>query len=187
MKNLIKIGNNLYDLEGEHFSLKMGDTFDSVKHLFETKKFTRLLSACFANSDFNDAGLLLLSNFNLINNLNLQETQITNTGIKHLKNLKNLEYLRLKENPQLTNECIDYLTEIESLVELQIHETSISLEGLKKMVVLKNLHLIVLDVFEDNYTFEGLSQLSIEIPNCEILAKGNGMFMNGNFEGKWER
>jgi hypothetical protein len=55
------------------------------------------------------------------------------------------------------------------------------------MVVLKNLHLIVLDVFEDNYTFEGLSQLSIEIPNCEILAKGNGMFMNGNFEGKWER
>lgn len=90
MENLIKIGNNLYDLDSEHFSLKMGDSFNTVKHLFEMKKFTRLSLSSFANSDFNDDGLLLLSNFILINNLNLQETEITNAGLKHLKNQKKI-------------------------------------------------------------------------------------------------
>ncbi|MFN5416855.1 MAG: hypothetical protein ACK5B9_07345 [Flavobacteriia bacterium] len=186
MENLIKIGNHYYDLESEHFSLKMNDSFKDVENLFEMKKFTRLLSASFSGSDLNDDGLLLLSNFILLENLNLQETQITNEGIKHLKKLPNLKCLRLKENPQLTNECVVYLKEIKTLVNLHIHETSINMEGLKKLIVLQNLQFIALDVFENNYTFEGLSQLSIEIPNCEILAKGSGMFLNGNFEGKWE-
>lgn len=185
MENLIKIGKNFYDLESEHFTLKLDNTFKDVEQLFILRQFTQLSSANFSGSDLNDDGLFILSNFLELDNLNLQDTQITNEGTKYLKKLKNLKYLRLKENPQLTNECISNLIEIESLKDLQIHETSINQNGLKKVTVMKGLQDITLDVFEDNYTFEELLQLSIEIPNCNILAKGDGIFFNGNFEGEW--
>ncbi len=185
MENLIKIGNNFYDLGGEHFALKFDNSFKEVEHLFSLRQIKRLVSANFSSSDLNDNGLLILSNFIELDNLNIQDTQITNEGIKYLKKLKNLKFLRLKENPQLTNECIFNLIEIESLQDLQIQETSITEEGLKNLLILKNLRNITLDVSGNNYTFEGLLQLSIDIPDCNILAKGGGVFQNGKFEGIW--
>ncbi len=90
MENLIKVGNNFYDLGSEYFSLKFDNSFKDVEHLFSMRKFTRLLSANFSGSDLNDDGLFILSNFPELENLNLQDTQLTNEGIKYLKKLKNL-------------------------------------------------------------------------------------------------
>ena len=129
------------------------------------------VSAKFSGTDLNDGGLFFISNFIELESLDLQDTQITNKGIKHLKKLVNLTSLRLKDNPQLTNDCVADLVEIVNLKDLQIHETSINQNGLKKLIKLQNLENIILEVFNGNYTFEGLLEISKEKPNCNILAK----------------
>ena len=90
METLIKIGNHFYDIKSEHFSLKFGDSVGNVKELFNLRQFTHLKSASFSCSDLNDEGLSFLSNFIQIENLNLQETEITDDGTKYLKKLINL-------------------------------------------------------------------------------------------------
>ena len=155
--------------------IEIGNKFYEIQYNF----------ASFSCSDLDDEGLSTVSDYIEIENLNLQETEITNNGIKYLKKLKYLNILRLKGNPQLTNECIPYLTDLENLQELQIHETSIDQDGLEKLVVLEHLENIVLEVWENNFTYEGLLKFSIAMPNCTILAKGDGEFHNGKFNGKW--
>lgn len=185
METLIKIGNHYYDLNSAYFSLKWETSHNYIHDLSNLRQFSNLISASFSSSNLKDEGLAYVVNCNEIENLNLQETEITNEGIKYLKKLKKLKYLRLKENPQLTNECISNLAEIEHLEDLQIHGTSITEDGLKNLAILENLKDITLSVRENNYTFEGLLKLSIVIQNCTILAKGDGIFYNGKFEGDW--
>ena len=186
METLMKIANHYYDMESEHFLLKYGESVSDINELFNLRKFTNLKSASFSNSDLNDEGLSFLSTLIQIENLNLQSTQITNNGTKYLKKFENLKYLRLKDNPQLTNDCIYNLIAMKNLQELQIQETLINQEGLKKIVEMKNIKNIIIDVWNNNFTYEGLLELSASNPNCSILAKGDGEFYNGKFKGKWK-
>jgi hypothetical protein len=186
MENSIKIGNHNYDTTSEHFSLKWGESLNNFNELSYLNQFPNLTSATFTSTNLNDEGLAHVSNCRGIENLNLQDTEITNDGLKYLQNLKLLKYLRLKENSQLTDDCIPHLLELDYLHNLQIQETSITENGLKKLTALQYLEMLVIHVFDNNYTFEGLLQISHELPDCEILAKGNGSFRNGEFNGKWK-
>lgn len=191
MENSIKIGSHYYNVNIEHFCLKWDDSLSYINDLPYLNEFPNLRSASFSGSNLTDDGLACISNCSKIQSLNLQETEITNEGIKYLKKLENLSDLRLKGNPQLTNDCISNLAALDFLFNLQIHETSINEEGLKTFVALKNLEIhcflenICIDIRGNNYTFEGLLDISGKIPGCAILAKGNGEFLNGTFDGKW--
>ncbi|BAP33238.1 uncharacterized protein CHSO_4201 [Chryseobacterium sp. StRB126] len=191
MENSIKIGNHYYDINSEHFCLKREQSLSYINDLPLLNQFPNLTSASFSCSNLNDDGLAHISDCRKIEYLDVQDTEITNEGIKHLKKLENLKYLRLKENSQLTNDCIPDLAALDFLFDLQIHETSINEEGLKKFVALKNLEIycflenICINIRDNNYTFEGLLDISKKIPDCAILAKGNGEFLNGTFDGKW--
>lgn len=188
MENSIKIGNHFYDINSEHFCLKWGESLSNFNELSYLNQFLNLRSATFTNTNLNDEGLAIVSNCSMIDNLNLQDTEITNEGIQHLQNLYSLKYLRLKENFQLTDECVPYLIELDRLTNLEIQETSITENGLKKLTALEYLEKITIYIRDNNYTFEGLLQISSELPeDCELLAKGNGAFYNGKFEGKWKR
>ncbi|MFZ4930225.1 hypothetical protein [Chryseobacterium sp. Mn2064] len=186
MENSIKIGNRYYDINSEHFSLEWGESLTNFNELSYLKHFPNLTSATFTNTNLNDEGLAHISNCRRIYNLNLQDTEITNDGLKYLQNITLLQHLRLKDNLQLTDECIPHLIELDLLLDLQIQETSITQKGLKKLTALKYLEKLIIDVRKDNYTFEGLLQLSRDLPDCEILAKGDGAFCNGKFNGKWK-
>lgn len=185
MESAIKIGNHYYDINSDHFLLKREEPLSNFNELSYLDRFPNLKSASFSGTNLNDEGLLHLSNCSGIENLNLQETEITNAGMHYLKKLKKLKSLRLKDNPQLTNACISDLAELENLLDLQIHETGITEEGLRKLTVLENLETLIIDIWENNYTFEGLLKIASEIPNCNIVAKGDGIFYNGQFTGKW--
>ncbi len=48
-----------------------------------------------------------------------------------------------------------------------------------------NLEDILVNIWDNNYTYEGLLEISRKMPNCTILTKGKGDFHNGLFDGRW--
>src|SRR5262249_8787350 len=144
-----------------------------------------LKSASFCGTNLDDVGLEHVSQVATLENLDLQDTKITNDGLAHLARLPRLAYLRLKENNQLTNQCVPHLLHLPHLTELQIHETSIDQQGLQTLASMTNLRNIIVYVWNNNYTFDGLLALSARMPNCTILAKGHGDFVGGRFHGTW--
>lgn len=138
-----------------------------------------------ANTCYKDADLALLKNMQKLENLNLQETEITNDALKELITLPKLKILRLKENPQLTNDAIEYLIKIQSIEELEIHGTSIDQSGLNELLRKLSLNEVIISIYQDNYSYTELEAISRETPNCVILVKGKGEFRAGNFDGSW--
>lgn len=154
-----------------------------LKNIYD---LTYLGEASFALSELDDSGLLQISEREYLWNLNVQDTAITDQGISYLKNLKYLSHLRLKGNTQLTNACIPFLNECQELTNLQIHETSINEDGLRELNI-PGLEDLIIHVRNGNFSFEFLIEYSAKSPNCRILAKGQGEFLNGKFDGEWER
>lgn len=186
MDSLILVDGQSFPLSIERFSL--AGYSHCIQRMVELQKlavFPRLKSASFVDTNLDDVGLEYVSKVRTLEHLDLQDTKITNAGLAHLAQLPRLDWLRLKENSQLNNECVPHLQRLERLSNLQIHETSIDQKGLEQLADMQSLRDICIDVWRDNYTFEGLLALSVRMPNCTILAKGQGTFHRGRFEGKW--
>lgn len=181
----IKIGSHWYETGLEYFVLPYGDSVRKTSILPALRQLPNLKGASFGGSDLNDTGMEILCELPQLENLDLQDTQITNDGLCGLKKLKHLKHLRLKENPQLNNSCILHLKQVPSLQTLQIHDTSINQDGLDRLAGMPSLNDIVLSVHNGNYTYEKLLRLSLALPHCRILAKGQGEFLNGAFDGSW--
>ena len=186
MSQVIRIGEESFSSSIEHFSFSLDHR--DIEHMDDLKNlrlFPRLTSASFCATNLDDVGLEHVSRVPTLENLDLQYTRITDDGLACLQRLPRLACLRLKENAQLTNTCIPHLLRLDALAELQIHETSIDHHGLAKLEAMKNLRHIVLDVREGNYSFDMLLALSSRMPACTILAKGDGEFFQGRFDGVW--
>lgn len=183
---MISIDGQLFDPSSEHFSFALYHQIGDVGELAKLRGFTNLKSASFCGSGLDDVGLRYVSDVPTIENLNLQDNRISNEGLCVLERLPKLKYLRLKENAQLSNECIPHLLKLKQLMDLQIHETSIDQFGLNQLAVMGTLTDICLDVWGDNYSFAGLLDLSTRMLQCRILAKGRGEFWQGEFSGTWD-
>ncbi len=180
-QDTIEICGQSFDRNSEHFIFEW--PFCEIKEMSELaklKRFPNLKSASFGSTNLNDSGLNLICKNLYIENLNLQDTQISNSGIIFLSQLKELSYLRLKENYQLDNDCIAYINNLKNLIDLQIHETSINQNGFKNLNLPKLKNLIVNEGDKDV-----LISLSCKLPQCTILAKGKAEFLNGKI--LWER
>jgi hypothetical protein len=184
---LIYVDGQAFDESSEHFSFDYWHKISDMKELAKLRAFTNLKAASFSGSNLDDVGLTYVSDVATIENLNLQDTKISNEGLRVLERLPNLKYLRLKENMQLSNECIPHLLKLKQLIDLGIHETSIDQYGLKQLAVMDTLTDICVDVWKDNYSFDMLLDLSARMPGCRILAKGRGEFFQGEFEGTWDK
>jgi hypothetical protein len=182
---LITIDGQPFNPSSEFFTFDGDHQIGDMRELAKLREFTNLKSASFWATGLDDVGLRFVSDVPTIENLNLQDTRISNEGLSVLERLPGLKYLRLKENRQLSNACIPHLLKLKQLVDLQIHETSIGQDGLSQLVVMDNLVDICLDVWKDNYSFDALLDLSFRMPRCTILAKGRGEFFQGEFRGTW--
>jgi hypothetical protein len=183
--NSISIGSQFYEEGTAYVSWPLGDSANK-KELEKLNVLPNLLGASFSGSNLNDEGMAVLCELSVLENLNLQGTEITNDGLCGLKKLTQLKYLRLKENWQLTNSCILHLKQIRSLCDLQIQETGINQDGLDRLSGMTSLRNIVLSVYDRNFTYDRLLELSKKLPACTILAKGHGEFLNGRFDGDWK-
>jgi len=183
----IQIDGQAFDTTLEYFSFPLYHQIQDMEELAKLRLLSRLTSANFFGTDLDDRGLQHVARVSTLDQLDLQETKITNDGLAHLAKLPLLSYLRLKDNRQLTNDCIPHILRLTALSNLQVHETSIDQAGLNQLATLQNLRDICLYVEDDNYSFQALLELSARMPQCTILAKGRGEFRDGEFDGNWDR
>jgi hypothetical protein len=175
---IVDIDGVPFDDAIEHFSFPLYHVIADMDELAKLRRFPRLTAASFFESGLDDRGLQHVAAVTTIDNLNLQSTPITNGGLACLVTMP-LKHLRLKENAQLTDDCVPHLVRITSLVTLGVHETSIGQAGLDQLVALPNLRYLVVYIRDGNYTLESLRELSVRMPECEIVAKGHPVLRAG--------
>lgn len=167
------------------FSFAWPHRITRMSELGKLAALVNLRSANFCSTNINDEGLRHLSNASMIDYLDLQETEIGNEDLAWLADMQRLAYLRLKDNPQLDNGCIDGLLKLSNLSELQIHETSIDQDGLDRLEPMTQLRDLLIYRDGDNFSYPRLLALSRRLPQCTILVKGSGEFSQGTFNGTW--
>ncbi len=77
--------------------------------------------------------LKALENAPITRSLSIAGSQITDDGLVHLKNLKQLEYLDLKKNTRLTDAGLTHLEELKSLKQLILIGTQVTPAGVQKL------------------------------------------------------
>ena len=146
-----------------------------LKKLIQLKNLKHLN---ISSSDLFDKHLIFIGQLETLELLDLDLTEITDNGLRNLNSLKRLRELRLKDNPQLTNDCIEFLFDIEQLELIHIENTSITKTGLIKLLTQKELKSVILGSEFDNEIDE-LLRITKTYPKLEITLKGTGLISNG--------
>ena len=129
---------------------------------------TNLLQATFLNvsEDFGDEDLALLEPVaEQMAWLNLGRSAVTDEGMKHIKNLKNLSKLHL-EKTAVTDDGLAHLSELNRLEYLNLYGTAVTDNGLEHLKNLESLNALYL--WQSNATPDGAAKLQSEIPGLEV-------------------
>ncbi len=177
---MLNIINEQVSLDVTYFNLSFfGEIRNSeLEKLLHLKKLKHLNIAI---SDVLDKHLKIIGQLGTLEMLDLDSTEITDRGIKHLQELTLLEDLRLKDNPQLTDKCVEFLLHIKQLKSVHLGNTSITITGLKKLICKKELRLIILGSDFKNFKND-LLEISVLNPKVEILVKGIAVISNGKLK-----
>lgn len=184
MNQSVRLDGELLDAAIEHLSWSFRQ-IENMADLGQLKRLHHLRSASFCATNLDDEGLAHVSQIATLENLNLQETRISNPGLATLEQLPKLRYLRLKGNPQLSDACVRHLARLSGLVDLQVQETSLTANGLRGLITLPHLRDLCVDAKDGDDAFAEWRALSAHLPACRILAKGRGEFFQGAFNGTW--
>ena len=112
-----------------------------------------------------DVGLKDLKELKGLQTLWLHDTQITDTGLKELKELKGLQELNLSET-KITDAGLKDLKELKGLQKLNLSHAKITDAGLKDLKELTNLKQ--LDLFGTKVTWAGVKKLMQALPKTYI-------------------
>ncbi len=80
------------------------------------------------NNGINNAHLKIIGTFTKLKRLGLEKNNISDEGIAHLTNLKQLESLNLHSNSKITDKSIDLLSNLKGLKNLYTWQTAIKKE-----------------------------------------------------------
>ena len=105
---------------------------------YAEKVLSRLRVLSLDNTQVSDAGLKHLADLASLQTLNLENTQVSDAGLKHLANLASLQYLWL-DNTQVSNAGLKHLANLASLQYLWLDNTQVSDAGLKHLADLASL------------------------------------------------
>ncbi|KIA99566.1 hypothetical protein OA93_05260 [Flavobacterium sp. KMS] len=95
---------------------------------------------------------------------------ITDEGVRHISNIKNLRELTLREHEKITNKSIPYLNKLVDLEYLDILKTEIHLEdlpGLFNLQKLKELYVSSENI-DREYLLEHVITMKEILPNCVL-------------------
>ena len=97
--------------------------------------------------------------------VNLIATEITDAGMKELKELKSLQTLELHET-KVTDAGMKELKELKSLQTLYLWGTDVTDAGMKELKELKSLQMLLLS--NTKVTAEGRAELQKALPKLKI-------------------
>jgi Leucine-rich repeat (LRR) protein len=117
------------------------------------------------DSQVTDEGLKELKDFPNLKMLGLNKTKVTDEGLKELKDLKNLKVLYL-EGTAVTDAGLKELKDFPNLKRLGLNKTKVTDLGLKELKELKNLE--ELNLGDTAVTDAGLKELK-NFPNLKAL------------------
>jgi internalin A len=135
-----------------------------------TGRGRRIIDVSFAgNHKFSDASMPLLKPLKHLKVLQIQDTQITDEGLKELSELEKLEVLVLMRNP-ITDVGLKHLKELGNLYSLWLGNTKITDVGLTELLKLENL--TQLELFQSQITDAGLKTVS-KLKGLTVLNVGS--------------
>jgi hypothetical protein len=111
--------------------------------------------------------ILMVQGIKSVGQLDLDETDITNSGVKELLKLDNLTELRLKGCINITDEAMPSICSIKGLELLHLIGTSITTAGYDNIANLKNLKKLLIPADRDDPKLEEIyANLA---PGCEMI------------------
>lgn len=99
--------------------------------------------------------------------LDLDETDITDEGVKYLTRLENITELRLKGCKQITDQAMASICMLKGLELLHLIGTNITTDGFKRIGDLKQLKTLLISADAEDPLLEEIF-ISLN-PNCEFI------------------
>ncbi len=119
--------------------------------------FQEVTSVQFINRPVTDLDLAPLARLDRLEEFHISGAPITDAGLKHVANLKELRILSLWETPGITDAGLAYLTALTKLQHLNLYRCEITDAGLVHLRTMENLER--LDIAKTGVTGPGLSHL----------------------------
>ncbi|MGZ8545512.1 MAG: hypothetical protein ACXWV0_09460 [Flavisolibacter sp.] len=114
---------------------------------------------------------LMTTRIKSIEMLDLNGTEITNEGIRHLVQMEYLAELRLKECEKIDNDCISFLNEMPTLKFLYLKSTPVTIEGLLELK-LPNLEHLFFSSHQKEIQEAHMQILRMHLPKAEFIIDG---------------
>ncbi|MEM1441952.1 MAG: hypothetical protein AAGF67_06390, partial [Verrucomicrobiota bacterium] len=122
-------------------------------------------SALNVSKEFSDKGLEVLKPVSAqVKWIDLARTQVTDTGLGHLRGMNNVTRLHL-ENTKVTDAGLEHIATLSNLEYLNLYGTQVSDAGIAKLSGLKNLRKIFL--WQSQVSEEGAKKLAAAIPGLD--------------------
>jgi hypothetical protein len=112
-----------------------------------------------------DTGLAHLAELTRLRKLRLDETRITDAGLVHLRTLGNLSVLYMSDTA-VTDAGLVHLEGLKGLRELNLHFTKVTDRGLVQLQELRQLGYLYLD--GTDVTDAGVRRLKAALPRCDV-------------------
>jgi len=125
----------------------------------------RIQSVDLSNTQVTDSGLEHLKTLNNLKVLGLNDTPVTDAGLEYLKGLTNLANLGLVYT-QVTDAGLENLKGMTSVEVLMFDHTAITDSGLETLKSLTSLRVLHLD--DTKTTPTGREKLRMALPSCKI-------------------
>ena len=128
----------------------------------------------FRDTEVDDEWLFWITlRIKIIHQLDLDNTLVTDEGIKHLSKLESITELRLKGCHSISNACLGDLKKLTGLELLHLGGTAVDLSSIHELKVLKNLKMLLLSSDEsEEIILEKAAILKGIFPFCEIIING---------------
>jgi len=123
-------------------------------------------------NSFGDAGMVALGKLTGLKNLRVYHSDVTETGLQQLKNLKNLtsllvgQRLSMKPPVALCDDTMDVLVTLPALESLTLNEARLKYESLAKLKALKHLKRLTLDSID--LSSSDVERLNKDLPGVQI-------------------
>ena len=116
---------------GTGFILSKGDSTSFVNAIFESNKAEN--SFFLHDKHIQDDDLKIFATAEATKDLDLGYNEITDNGLVHLRNLRQLRFLDLKNNKRISDEGLKQLENLQDLEQLNLIGTKVTAAGVKEL------------------------------------------------------